>query len=319
MPAKFLWALAAIPSVLSATIQGFNYGSQGMNQETFVQRFQLAQNLDNTGSRFSAARLYTMIEDGTVNTPISAFAAAIATKTRLLLGIWCSAGQAAVTNEIDAFVSALQQYGSDLTDLLDGISVGSEDLYRISPTGLENHSDPGADPDTLVEYINQLKAAIAGTSAAGVPIGHVDTWTAWVNNSNQAVVVACDWIGVDGYPYWQTVNDNDISNAKQLFFDSYDATVDAASGKPVWVTETGWAVDGPTENAAVANIANAKRYWDEVGCALFGKTNVWWYTLEDAGAVPSFGIVGSSLTNPPLFDLTCPNGTSGKSVPSSSA
>ena len=33
---------------------------------------------------------------------------------------------------------------------------------------------------------------------------------------------------------------------------------------------------------AVANVANAQRYWRQVGCSLFGKRNTWYYTLYDA-------------------------------------
>jgi len=54
---------------------------------------------------------------------------------------------------------------------------------------------------------------------------------------------------------------------------------------------------------AVPNAANAKAYWDAVGCGvLFGKRDVWWFTLED----PNFGVVGTSIGNAPLYDLTCP-------------
>lgn len=84
-----------------------------------------------------------------------------------------------------------------------GISVGSEDLYRITPTGIANGENPGASPDTLVKYIGQVKAAIANTPFANIPVGHVDTWTAWVNGSNSAVAAACDFVGVDAYPYFE--------------------------------------------------------------------------------------------------------------------
>lgn len=90
-----------------------------------------------------------------------------------------------------------------------------------------------------------------------------------------------------------------------------------SQGKPVWVTEAGWPVSGPTENQAVASTENAKTYWDEVGCDLFNNYNVWWYILHDNNASPtpspSFGIVGLDLEEP-LFDLTCPAGSSGAST-----
>lgn len=295
-----------------AAIQGFNYASthsdgSPMTQSDFESVFTRAQNLQGT-SGWSSARLYTMIQGGSTDTPISAIPAAIDTKTSLLLGLWASAGQASFSNELTALTSAINQYGTAFTDLIAGISVGSEDLYRITPTGIANQAGIGSSPDTLVSYINQVRSAIAGTSASGSSIGHVDTWTAWVNGSNTAVVTAVDWLGFDGYPYFQTVNSNGIDNAQNLFQESYDATVGAAQGKPVWVTETGWPVSGPVSNLAVASVENAQTYWDEVGCSLFGKTNTWWYTIQDANPgtpSPSFGIIGSDLSSAPLYNLTC--------------
>jgi len=132
--------------------------------------------------------------------PISAIPAAIDTQTTLLLGLWASAGQADIDNEITALTSAITQYGTAFTSLIAGISVGSEDLYRISPTGVEALSGAGAEPSDLVTYISQVRSAISGTSASAASIGHVDTWTAWVNGSNDAVINAVDWLGVDAYP-----------------------------------------------------------------------------------------------------------------------
>lgn len=142
-------------------------------------------------------------QGGTSNSPIQAIPAAISTKTSLLLGLWASAGDANFANEIAALKSAIGTYGSQLGGLVAGISVGSEDLYRISPTGILNKENPGVGPDVLVGYIKQVRDAIAGTPLSGVPVGHVDTWTAWVNASNDAVISASDWLGVDAYPYFQ--------------------------------------------------------------------------------------------------------------------
>lgn len=115
---------------------------------------------------------------------------------------------------------------------------------------------------------------------------------------------------------------NSISNGASLFSDAFGATQAAAQGKEVWVTETGWPISGPAANQAEANTDNAKKYWDDVGCdILFGKTNTWWYTLQDAAPTtpsPSFGVVGSSLSTTPLYDLSC-NASSSSSSSSSAA
>jgi glucan endo-1,3-beta-D-glucosidase len=223
--------------------------------------------------------------------------------------------------EITALKTAISKYGTAFTNLVAGISVGSEDLYRISPTGIAAKSGYGADPATIASYIGQVRTAIAGTPLSGAPIGHVDTWTAWVNGSNQAVINACDWIGMDAYPYFQTTQANSIENGKALFNDALGATQAAVGGNPVWVTETGWPTSGSTANLAVTGTTNAKTYWDQVGCPLFGKTNTWWYTLTDNDAVqtnPSFGIApGNPLSTTPYFDLSCAAVSSSSSSPSS--
>lgn len=171
----------------------------------------------------------------------------------------------------------MQQYGTAFTSIVDGISVGSEDLYRNSPTGIAAGSYVGAQPDTIVKYIQQVRDTLKGTSLSGAQIGHVDTWTAWVNSSNSAVASACDWIGFDAYPYFQDTMINDIGAGASLFDSALSQTQNAVGGKPVWVTETGWPVSGKTSGQAEPSLENAKNYWNNVGCSkLFGKVNTWW-------------------------------------------
>ncbi|KAF1961489.1 glycoside hydrolase [Byssothecium circinans] len=312
-------AVAASISSANAASKGFNYGAFFGNQQAkgytdFKYEFEAAKELPGTNGQFNSARLYTMIQHGTANTVISAIQAAIDTKTELLLGIWASAGQTVVDNEIAALKAAVSQYGSAFTDLVVGISVGSEDLYRITPTAIKNgETNPGAQPSQLVNYINQVRSAIAGTPLAGKGIGHVDTWTAYDNSSNVAVIDALDWLGVDAYPFWEVDHDNSIGGANATFYDALQKTKNAAKGKPVWVTETGWPVSGPSLGNAVANPENAGIYWDDVTCSLLAQgVNLWYYTLQDvqySTPSPSFGIKpgGDLKAVSPLFDLTCPS------------
>ncbi|KAI0429386.1 glycoside hydrolase superfamily [Xylaria sp. FL1042] len=304
--------LAALASTASATKLGFNYGSTFTTgaaklQSDFEAEFTTAANLKGT-TGWTSARLYTMVQGGTASDPISAIPAAIKTKTSLLLGLWASSGDAAFANEILALKAAIEKYGDDLGSLVDGISIGSEDLYRNSPQGIAAGSNPGVDPDVLLKYIKQVKDTIAGTALESALLGHVDTWTAWDNSSSSVVVDALDWIGMDAYPYFQDTMPNAIGQSKSLFQAALGRTQAAASGKAVWVTETGHPVSGKQSGDSVASVENAEKYWKTVGCPMFGNTNVWWYTLQDAAPDtpnPSFGIIGSELTTTPLFDLSC--------------
>jgi len=317
-----LAALAtSLPSVSSAAYQGFNYASTFTNQSPkqqsdFQAEFTTAQNLNGApAGGFHSARLFTMIQAGTTNTPISAIPAAIATNTTLLLGLWASAGDAAFSNEITALNNAISTYGQPFISLIAGISVGSEDLYRITPTAIQNKENVGVGPDVLTRYIAQTRTVLTNNKLS-VPVGHVDTWTAWVNASNYDVTRACDFIGLDAYPYFEYQTDNSIQNGNTSFFRAYNWTVGnvtaAGSNATVWITETGWPVAGPTQGNAVVSVQNAKSYWDQVGCSVFGQINTWWYTMQDSGPTtpsPTFGIIGTELTTTPLYDISCPAST----------
>jgi len=324
MRSSGLLALAATLATSEAVYKGFNYGATKSDgyavrvQSDFESLFSTAKNLVGA-SGFTSARLYTMIQGGTTNTPTSAIPAAIAQDTTLLLTLWASG--TSFTDELAALKSAISTYGSELSGRVAGISVGSEDLYRNSPTGIAAGSTIGQEPSVIVDYISQVRSAISGTSLSGVGVGHVDTWTAWVNGSNDAVINACDWIGVDAYPYFQNTETNGIDQGASLFNEAFDNTKNAVGSKPVWITETGWPVSGKTENLAIPSTANAKTYWDQVGCPNFDVVNTWWYTLEDtdnnATPNPSFGIApGSPLSSTPLFDLSCANVSSSSSASS---
>lgn len=319
---QFLALAAALSTVSAGNIQGFNYGSKNTDntarmQADFETAFKTAQNLVGTNNAFTSARLYTMIQAYSTSDVISAIPAAIATNTSLLLGLWASG--TGFENEITALKSAISTYGSQLAPLVTGISVGSEDLYRNGVTSIKNGGGIGQDPATLLSYIKEVRSTISGTPLSSALVGHVDTWDAYTNGTNAAVIEALDFVGLDTYPYWQYNDGNDVSNGPALFTKAYDATKAAIGTKDIWVTETGWAVAGENEGQAVAGTAEAKEYWDSVGCdLLFGKFNTWWYTLSESGASPNFGVSNSDSNTSPLYDLSCSNITS-SSVSSSNS
>lgn len=307
-------AFIAVATAQQKVYQGFNSGATFDNgaakmQSDFESEFKTAQGLRGSPGSFNSVRLYTNVQSGSTDTPISAFPAAIATNTSMLLGVWCS-GTTSITSELNALKSAITQYGQTFADLVIGISVGSEDLYRASESGVANNAGVGAGPDNIVRYIGQVRSAIENTALSGKPVGHVDSWSAWANSSNSKVIDAVDFVGMDLYPYYETDQDNAFANAVSIFDDLYNQTQTAAGNKSVWITETGWPYSGPESGNAVASVDNEKAYWDEIGCRYFGRTNVWWYTLFDSNPANAaqFAIV-SNLSTTALFNLTCPAGS----------
>lgn len=223
--------------------------------------------------------------------------------------MWVSGSTTAIDNELTALKSAISTYGSAFTDLVVGISVGSEDLYRAAQG---DALSPGVDADELIGYINKVREAIVGTPLAGVPVGHVDTYDSFENGTNTAVIDAIDWIGFDGYPYWEKANANSIEAAQDLFYTGLNKTKAISKGKPVYVTETGWPIEGDDQGQAVAGAENARTYWKDIACTLVdSNVNLWWYDLQESQngqAKPDFGIFPAGDLNQveQSYDLSCP-------------
>jgi len=242
------------------------------------------------------------------NTLANAVPAAIATGTTLLVGVWTED-----TNHFNAekaaLLAAVQEYGHNW---IISVSVGSEDLYRGN-----------TDANTLASQIHDVRGMLWSVGAGSVEVGRtsfsylvsvsclyslpitdVDTWTAWVKPENAPVIMACDFVGTDGYPYYQDASINDGSNT---FWSSVDATRRAVNNvKPgtwVWITETGWPISGNSLGAAQPSTANAQSYWKSVACQAFKEAHTFWFTLQDYSSSPSFGVVNSAFQ--PNYDLSC--------------
>lgn len=237
-------SLLALASTAFAQNKGFNYGATNADgscrsYNDFVRFFNEAKSLPGT-SGFNTARLYTSIQCGTAADPIEAFQAAIDTDTSILVGLWASAGRGVYENELNALLRAARELGSPFTDKIIGISVGSEDLYRSSPQGVANNAGVGATGAEIEGYIGWMRDWIRGTALENKPIGHVDTWTAWILPENRGVANAVNWLGHNSFPYFETTRPNSIDLARENFYTAIGQTESVSGGKEVWVTETGW-------------------------------------------------------------------------------
>ncbi|KAK8043136.1 glycoside hydrolase family 17 protein [Apiospora phragmitis] len=290
----------ALASLASAQLKGFNYGSTNNDgscrgYDDFVRFFTEAKNLASTSSPFTAARLYTSVQCGTAADPIAAFRAAVDTETAILVGLWASAGRPSYENELNALLKGVQELGAPLADRVVGVS---------QPQGVANNAGAGATGAEIEGYIGWLRDWARGTPLEGKPVGHVDTWTAWVLPGNRGVADSVNFLGHNSFPYFETTRANSIDQAADNFWSALAQTESVAGGKEVWVTETGWPHGKST---AVANLDNARRYWHDVGCPLFGSRNTFWYTLKDANTAQtdiSFAVTPLE-NNTPYFDLTC--------------
>ncbi|KAF4513358.1 hypothetical protein G6O67_000636 [Ophiocordyceps sinensis] len=292
---------------------GFNSGatlddSRPKQESDFLAEFQAAKKLPGTQGKFTAVRLFTTREPKTKDKPIAAFSAAVKTNTSILLGVWAS-GTQSIADEISAMNKAIEQHGKELTDLIVGCSIGSEDVYRSSELGKKNKAGVGATPDAIVGFIKEWRDAFNESAIRNVPVGHVDTWDVWPTPEMKPLIDAVDWIGLDAYSYYTSDQDNDITNIVALFDESYSSTQRVSGGKPIWLTEIGWPSSGDKWNNGIPSIKNAKYFWDTIGCGkLFNKMPTFWYILRDSNPENKmkFAISDKSNLEKPLFDLSCP-------------
>lgn len=169
------WVLPA----LAATAKGFNYSNRYPNKEgeatvfkvkaDYVREFTAAKNLPGA-TGFTSARPFTM-HQGETTAYIEAIPAAIETGTRLLLGIWASADtpenrDTLVKSQVDALSAAITDHGTAFTSLIDGVSIGSEDIYRTTERGLAS----GAGPGMLASLCSRPLADPADMQALTLPI-----------------------------------------------------------------------------------------------------------------------------------------------------
>lgn len=283
-----LVALAAGISTASAFWKGINIGANNpdgscKSEADWEKDFRTMQSLP---GYFSSARLFASSD---CNTLANAVPAAIATGTKLLVGVWTENNDH-YNAEKAALQSAVQQHG---TSWIVSVSVGSEDLYRHDTSA-----------GTLASQINEVRNMLSSMGAGSVQVGHVDTWTAWVDSANEDVIRACDFVGMDGYPYYQNANINDAYN---VFWQSVQDTRNVVNrvkpGTWVWITETGWPVSGPTMGAAVASQSNAQQYWSQVACSAFKDAHTFWFDLQDYTSNPSFGLVDRDFN--PVINMAC--------------
>ncbi|KAL6704205.1 hypothetical protein ACN47E_008462 [Coniothyrium glycines] len=307
--AYFMLQVVGSPSTNIYT--GFNYGAFWSEQANakykadFREGFQLARNLS-TPVPFDSARLFTCITTGTTDCPTEAFDAAVETKTKLLLGFWISpakrgfAPDEQIKNELSALSKGFEKHGQALADVIIGLSVGSEDIYRWE----EQKDQSGVSSKNVSAAISNIRKSIASSPYAkymeGKPIGHVDV-------AKYAVVEGADFYGITVYPYW---NKDGITKASESFDGSLDDVKRRAGNVPIWIAEMGWPAQGPPQGGSVASVDNLQEFWTEVGCSIVGTYTTFWFELlkDTTFEQPDWGFIDIPTKQPRIKDLSCPGG-----------
>jgi glycoside/pentoside/hexuronide:cation symporter, GPH family len=153
---------------------------------------------------------------------------------KTMAGAWIDGNKANNDEEINALINLAQKGYVDIA------VVGNEVLLRGE---LSEHE--------ILDYIKRVKNALPN-----IPVGYVDAYFQFKERS--ALVDACDLILANCYPFWEGSR---IEQSSGYLKQMYTVAKDAARGKKVIITETGWPDQGTNNAEAQPSEENAMKYF----------------------------------------------------------
>ena len=153
---------------------------------------------------------------------------------KTLVGAWLGKDKDLNEQEIAGLIQLAKAGHVDIA------AVGNEVLYRNDLSEAE-----------LLAYIHRVKNAIPE-----VQTGYVDAYYEFSACPN--ITEACDVILSNCYPFWEGCHlDYSLVYMKQM----YQQAMQAANGKKVIITETGWPSQGKNFESAEPSAVNAMKYF----------------------------------------------------------
>jgi exo-beta-1,3-glucanase (GH17 family) len=153
---------------------------------------------------------------------------------KVMAGAWLSEDKEQNEVEIENLVKVVREGNADL------VAVGNEVLYREELTEQE-----------LVEYIQRVKREVPEAS-----VGYVDAYYEFIRRP--AITDACDVLFINCYPFWEGCHiDYSLVYMKNMYY----SVLQAARGKRVVISETGWPDMGLAFEASLPSPENALRYF----------------------------------------------------------
>jgi exo-beta-1,3-glucanase (GH17 family) len=136
----------------------------------------------------------------------------------------------------------------ELASAIDVASAGHADIVAV---GNEVLLRGELSEDELIDYIQRAKQAVPG-----VDVGYVDAYFKFADHPR--VTEACDVILANCYPFWESCP---ADYALLYMKDMYRRAVQAANGRKVIISETGWPNMGTPFWGAVPSVENAIKYF----------------------------------------------------------
>jgi len=153
---------------------------------------------------------------------------------KVMAGAWLGDDREKNEAEIENLVKVFRDGNADL------VAVGNEVLYRDDLTEQE-----------LLDYISRVRKMIPGAQ-----IGYVDAYYEFINRP--AITEACDVIFTNCYPFWEGCHiDYSLVYIKNMYY----SAMQAAKGKRIIISETGWPNIGTSFEASEPSTVNALRYF----------------------------------------------------------
>lgn len=153
---------------------------------------------------------------------------------KTLVGAWLGDDTKINKQEIAGLIKLAKEGFVDIA------AVGNEVMYRGDLTESE-----------LLEIMQEVKQAIPN-----IPMGYVDAYYEFTDRPK--ITEACDVILANCYPFWEGCP---IEYSHIYMKEMYNQAVNAANGKKVIITETGWPNLGSSLKGANPSYENAMKYF----------------------------------------------------------
>ncbi len=187
---------------------------------------------------------------------------------KTLVGAWLGKDKELNEQEIEGLISLAKNGHVDIA------AVGNEVMYRKDLT-----------EDELLGYMYRVKEALPG-----VPVGYVDAYYEFSHRPK--ITEACDVVLANCYPFWESCHiDYSLMYMKQM----YQQAVQAANGKQVIITETGWPSQGQDHDGAEPSAENFMKYF--INAQLWSKEDgiemFYFSSFDESWKVGAEGDVGA--------------------------
>uniref|UniRef100_UPI00404A5FF6 MFS transporter n=1 Tax=Flavobacterium sp. TaxID=239 RepID=UPI00404A5FF6 len=188
---------------------------------------------------------------------------------KTVVGAWISDDKARNEKEIESLIKLAK------AGLVNIAVVGNEVLHRKEITEQE-----------LIGYIYRVKTALPN-----IEVAYVDAYYQFLDRPT--LVSVCDILLVNFYPFWEGANNEfALSYLNQMM----KITQNAASGKKIIISETGWPSKGQTVQEAVPSEINAIKYF--IASQEWAKNNqidmFYFSSFDESWKVKQEGTVGAA-------------------------